>query len=167
MLRTYQTKIKSNLDYLNEVASFFGMIERKLFLDICIKNKTRNDCKKEYIRLYQITARQFNSIYIVLDGKIKSIIEKNKNQISYLKDKINSVNNYIKKKATTKIRLHKEIMKLEAIDKTKFIKKVNKYRKIKFILHNKKRLLYRLTCKLERLEKELEENKIRICFGSR
>ncbi|MFW6002574.1 MAG: IS200/IS605 family accessory protein TnpB-related protein [archaeon] len=167
MLRTYQTKIEFNTNYLDEVASFFGMIERKLFLDLLFKKKKRNECKKEYIKKYQITARQFNSIYVVLDGKIKAIKEINKNQIRYLNDKITSIQFYLKRKEKTKERIYQQLKDLEGQDKCQFKKKVKQYRHIKFSIHQKKRLLHRLNFKLKQLKRDQQDNKIRICFGSR
>ena len=52
MLRTYQTKIKTvNTTYLDEASSFFGMIERRLFVDLFIRKKDKNECKDNTMRL--------------------------------------------------------------------------------------------------------------------
>ena len=64
---TYRTKIddksednKNALGYLEIYANYFGMIERKLYVDIVYRKQNKNILKKEYIRIFGITARQFN-----------------------------------------------------------------------------------------------------------
>src|SRR5205085_3775432 len=98
------------------------------------------DFKSEYIKKYQITARHFNAIRTEVEGKISSIKERQAQQISEIGCKIEST--------------LKTIQKLE--------KKESSNR-----LHQKKRLLFNLQKKQERLKKDQETNKIRISFGSR
>ena len=48
-----------------------------------------------------------------------------------------------------------------------FLKKVKQYRNEKRSIHQKKRKLYSITLKLEKLESDFKEEKVRICFGSK
>ena len=48
-----------------------------------------------------------------------------------------------------------------------FHKKVKQYRNVKRSIHQKKRKRYSLTLKLEKLESDFKEEKVRICFGSK
>ena len=52
-------------------------------------------------------------------------------------------------------------------NETNFLKKVKQYRNIKKYIHQKKRKLYSLTLKLEKLESDFKKEKVRICFGSK
>lgn len=170
MLQTYQTKIKnSDTSYLDKVSSYFGYIERKLFVDSFIRGKSRTSCKNKYLKKYNITARQYNSIYINLEGKVKSFLEINKHHLSELKDKIKSVKTFINTNTEKKVRLHKNILRLEKTEPygQKFRKTVKEHKKIKFLIHQKKRKLADLEQKLVTLKKDIDSERIRICFGSR
>ena len=48
-----------------------------------------------------------------------------------------------------------------------FHKKVKQYRNLKRSIHQKKRKLYSLILKLEKLESDFKDGKVRICFGSK
>src|SRR5213080_1925493 len=96
MLQTYQTKlgnipIMHNLTsdrYLSEYGHFFGMLERKLFVQSHIKGISTTSLKKTFSKQYGLTARQLNSLRMQLDGKVSSIMEKRKLDIQDLKSKI-------------------------------------------------------------------------------
>jgi IS605 OrfB family transposase len=123
---TYQTRFdagKKTFEILALCSEFFSKLERKLFTDI-IKGKNINDLKKEYIKKQQITARQFNSMRLQIEGKIKSAIERQKEQIAELKLRIKGLESSIKK-----------------------YKSPNK-------AHQKKRKLFNLRTKLKNLESQ-------------
>ena len=170
MLQTYRTKIKdADTSYLDEISAFFGVIERKLFHDVFVRGESRTDCKRRYLTEYGITARQFNSIYIALEGKVKAIKEHNKLRLSELEEKIKSVKKYIKSNEKTKNDTHKKVLKLEKIDpkSEEFLNTVKHYRRIKSSLHHKKRKLETLKQKYNHLKNDVGSGKIRICFGSK
>jgi predicted transcriptional regulator len=96
---TFRTGISKDTDpdkILSEYANLLSKIERKLFADIT-KGKNINDLKKEYIKKFEITARQFNSCKFELDGKIRSFNERKKIQIESLKQKISHIEKKLKK----------------------------------------------------------------------
>ena len=170
MLQTYQTKIKnSDTSYLDEVSSFFGYIERKLFLDSFVRGESRTSCKNRYLKKYNITARQYNSIYINLEGKIKAVLELNKLHLSELEDRIKSIKKFIDTNTEKKAILHKKVLRLEKTNSfsQKFYKAVKQYRNIKFLLHQKNRKLTNLEQKLVTLKDDIDSKRIRICFGSK
>ena len=72
---TYQTKIKevAAYQYIEEYAKYFSHLQLKLFYEHYIKGKPLGELKKKYIVQYGLTARQFNSIFYDLKGKIKSL----------------------------------------------------------------------------------------------
>ena len=90
MFKTYQTKLKNDLialknnstmpvyEYFHQSAKYFGMLERKLFVDLYVRKKPSGDLKKLYCARYKITARQYNSIKKQLDGRISSKVELSK-----------------------------------------------------------------------------------------
>lgn len=137
MLQTYQTKVKGyNTVYLDEMAVFTGHIERKLFVESFIKGKSKTECKKEYIRRYGITSRQFNAIYIQLQGKIDSVVELNNLHAEELEGKIKSLERYIEKNSQKKSKLHQKLSNLEKFNpySKQFKNVVKQYRNIKFKL---------------------------------
>ena len=136
---TYQTRLKndSSSDHiLDESAKLLSQAKRSLFKEI-LKGEKINDLKSKFIKDFNITARQFNSIRIELEGQIRSNKELLKLQISELKTRINNLKKIVKK-----------------------IKNKNK-------LHQKKRKLFNLEKKFEKLQKDLKNNKSRICFGGK
>lgn len=138
-MRTYQarTDATEKLDsLLLTYASISGKIERTLFA----KLQTRSDIntlKRDFIRRFDITARQFNAVYAVLKGKISSASESISNQIDDLKLRIKKTKQVIKKTTDP------------------------------FILHQKKRRLGILERKLKHLQKDRSDGKVRLCFGSK
>lgn len=170
MLQTYRTKIKnSTTEYLDKMATFSGYIERKLFRECFIQKRSRNSCKNAYTRRYGITSRQFNAIYILLQGKVDAVKEANKFHISELKDKIKSLEFYIKHNTEKLVKIHAKIIKLEKIKpySEQFKKTVKQYRNIKFLLHQKKRKLTNYKYNVNKLDRDIQNNKIRICFSSK
>src|SRR6202789_819182 len=71
-------------------AEIFAHIEHSLLADIA-KGKTAGELKSSYLVKYGITARQFNAIRVKVEGKIASIKELRKMQISDLKEQINAL----------------------------------------------------------------------------
>ena len=90
MFKTYQTKLKNDIialkdnntipvyEYFHQNAQYFGMLERKLFVDLYVRKKSSSDLKKLYCAQYKVTARQYNSIKKQLDGRISSKVELSK-----------------------------------------------------------------------------------------
>jgi IS605 OrfB family transposase len=178
MFKTYQTKIKNKAivlknkesiplyQFFEETARTFGTIERRLFVDMYVRKMPENELKVSYCAKHQITARQFNSIKKQLKGRISSKNELKNLYIEETKIKIQNTSDIIKKKVKQKDKAHISLLKMKGNEK-KFLKKVRSYRKLRNALHQKKRKLYALTHKLEKLESDLEQKVVRICFGSK
>jgi IS605 OrfB family transposase len=173
MLQTYQTKLR-NLQlnnemtsemYLSEYGEFFGMLERKLYRESYIKGIPPSSLKKTFLKQYGITSRQFNSIRMQLDGKVSSIMEKRKLDIQELASKTAYLQKIIEKKTAQKELLHQKFLQIPQTDQS-FSKQLKKYRNLKHYLHQKQRRLRNLLQKLEKLNADVKNNKIRICFGS-
>src|SRR5215469_11439508 len=140
---TYQTRVSvtpQQDQLLREYARRFGHIEQTLFADL-EKGKDANQLKSEYLRRYDITARQFNALRIQLQGKIASIQELIPVHMANLKTKIR--------------RARKTIAAL-----VPSIPGSNK-------LHQKRRRLARLEQGLKELAADRKAGRVRICFGSR
>jgi IS605 OrfB family transposase len=134
---TYQTRITSSEEeYLEKTSVHLSKVERALFRDFC-RGKKILSLKNDYLKKYQITARQFNSCRIRLEGKIRSYKEQIIGRISLLKIKIK--------------KLKKHLSNL----------------KDPFKLHQKKRRLFFLETQLKSLEKDQKKGRIRLCFGGK
>ncbi|MDQ0242639.1 IS605 OrfB family transposase [Bacillus fengqiuensis] len=178
MFQTYQTKMKNDIivlpnkttepvyHYFDHYAQFFGVLERKLFVDLYVRKLPSNDLKKRYCAKYQITSRQFNSIKKQLDGRVKAKEEKRKHEINELKDKIEQTKELIEKKVKQKEKSHVALLKMKG-NEPNFIKKVKNYRSLRNYIHQKKRKLYRMELKLQQLKKDSSNKIIRLCFGSK
>jgi IS605 OrfB family transposase len=174
MLQTYQTKLSNNFlntdgtsdMYLAEYGEFFGTLERKLFVQTHIKGISSASLKRNFSKQYGVTARQFNSIRMQLDGKVSSILEKRNLEIQVLEAKTANLQIMIVKKTTQKEHLHKKLLRTTQTSYI-FPKQNKKYRNLKFYLHQKKRRLRNLQQKLEKLKSDEVNKKIRLCFGSK
>ena len=141
--RTYQTRCsldQTAQEAFRICAELFAHIEHCLFADMS-KGKAPGELKSFYLVEYGITARQFNAIRVKVEGKIASIEELRKMQISNLKEKIKT--------------LEAKILKLQ------------KKRLYAFLVHQKKRRLHKLQQRLKQLTKKQEQDKIALCFGSK
>ncbi len=139
---TYHTRFyvdASSQAVLGAYASLMSCIERKLFADIC-KGKKHQNLKSTYITEFGITARQFNSIRIGLEGKIDSVKNLRKTRIIELGHQIAALK--------------------ERIPKIKKAEQANK-------IHQKKRRLFNLQRKLDQLKQDEASGTVRICFGSK
>lgn len=85
----------------------FGIIERKLFVDFVYRKKSKSEMKSKYCRKYDITARQFNSICSQIEGKIASIYELKKDELSSLESKVEKQEKFLEKLIVKKEKLHK------------------------------------------------------------
>src|SRR6476620_995090 len=178
MFKTYQTKLKNDkillknnsaipvYEYFHQNAQYFGMLERRLFVDLYVRKRPSGDLKKLYCAQYKITARQYNSIKRQLDGRISSKVELSKLYMKELSEKVKNTTKLIHLKEAQKVKLQSTLLKMKG-NEMNFHKKVKQYRNLKRSIHQKKRKLYSLTLKLEKLESDFKEEKVRICFGSK
>lgn len=139
MILSYQTKLPDYQEkeaILKKMASFLSSIERALFADYA-KKKNLSALKTEYLKKYQITARQFNAIRISLEGKIESIVQIREEQMTTLRDLL--------------IKLNKRIPRLKKAQD----------------LYRCKKKVFLLEKKLEGLIEDKKLGKVRLCFGSK
>src|SRR5215469_1659650 len=140
---TYQTRVSvtpQQDQLLREYARRFGHIERTLFADLQ-KGKAANQLKSEYLRRFDITARQFNALRIQLQGKMASIKERIPVHIENLKTKIRKAKKTIA-----------ELVKSSPGTNQR---------------HQKRRRLARLEQGLRKLSADRKAGRVRICFGSK
>jgi len=141
--RTYETRVhmQPNIDEgLRIFANYFAKVEHCLFADIAAGKKAK-DLKNDYLKRYQITARHFNAIRVLVEGKMDSIKVRRSSLILEKKDRIAS--------------LEKKIQRLI------------KSKAHKMILHQKKRRLHQLKQAFEALKQDHKQDVIRLCFGSK
>ena len=74
---TYQTRISGKEDALSAYAELFGVLQRRLFADVCSGNPTAS-LKSNYIRRYGVPARMFNAIRVTLEGRMSAARESQK-----------------------------------------------------------------------------------------
>ena len=140
---TFQTRLpldQHEASLFSLFALLMNRVEHSLFADIARGIKA-SDLKSSYLKKFKITARQFNSVRAVLEGKISSIKERQKEIISDLRKRVSS---------------------LEFT-----IKKLSKKNSDQFLLHQKRRRSATLKARLQRHEKDVLLGKVRLCFGSR
>ena len=139
-LRTYQTRPRISPrteEALHACADLFARIEHSLLADIS-KGYLPHTLKSTYLTKYGITARQFNALRVKVEGKVASIKELRKIEISNLDEQIKA--------------LELKIARLQQKPT------------LSFLVHQKKRRLHKLQ---ERQKQLIKEKRIPICFGSK
>ena len=139
LIHTFQTR--SNIGEITEqvmqaMADLFSQVLRKLFADI-MAGKKITQLKSEYLKKFQITARQFNAARVTIEGMIRSRKELQIKQIAELK------------------------LKIKALE-TRIAKLKNPTQ-----LYWKRQKLKKLEQKLQSVESDRKNGIVRICFGSK
>jgi IS605 OrfB family transposase len=143
MMLTYQTRPKLDVQQdqiLNAYSELLNKVERCLYAQTA-KGKAPSACKAPFLKLFGITARQFNACHVSLEGKIASARASQTRAVVSLTERM--------------ILLDQQIQRLK--------EKPSK----RFALHQKQRRKARITSRLERLKQDIAQKKIHLCFGSK
>ena len=73
----YQTRISGNEVALSAYVELFGVLQRRLFADVCSGHPSAS-LKSDYIRRYGISARVFNAVRASLEGRMSAASESQK-----------------------------------------------------------------------------------------
>ena len=129
MFKTYQTKINNQqvqllnksfiplYEYFNSYAQNFGVLERKLFVDLYIHKKPSNSLKTLYCSKYHLTSRQYNSIKKQLDGRVSSIQELTLFYIEDIQANIEKTKSIIERKIVQKEKQHQTLLNMNENEK--------------------------------------------------
>jgi len=155
---TYQTRINIDDDQemvLSKMADHLSRVERHLYADYR-KGKKLTSLKSQYIKVYQISGRQFNAIRISLEGKMDSILELGKTYIDDTQSQIKK----LQKAIASKQRFIAKEQKKETPNKESI-------KRSRLIIHQKKQKIHRKTLKIEKLIAQQKSKKPSLCFGSK
>ncbi|MBI2570884.1 MAG: hypothetical protein HYV63_28100 [Candidatus Schekmanbacteria bacterium] len=141
---------------LGGIAKYLSRLERLYFVDRHVRGKEVKALKKAYIKLYGITARQFNAIRVSIDGVVKSYREG-------LKGRVEDIENRV---AVLKRRIADLEKKLRAEQRNPD-RDLKRCQGLRFAFHQKKRRLGMLQSRLTMAKKDLATGKVRFCFGGR
>ena len=74
MTVTIEARVEDRRVYpaLKRMAEYFGFLKRKLFSDLYVHKKQRNDLKSSYITNLGISGRHFNSLACEVDALVSS-----------------------------------------------------------------------------------------------
>ena len=140
--RTFQVRLRLEEDAsagLNAMAKLLSRVERALFSRIQAEPETAMAAhKRSFLTRFGITARHFNSCRVAVEGKIRSLKEIQKQRIEATRDCLD----HCQKRLTSK--------KLK--------------RASKFHLQRRQQ---RLQSRLNQLEADQQQGRLRLCFGSK
>ena len=136
---TYQTRISGKEDALSAYAELFGVLQRRLFADVCSGHPSAS-LKSDYIRRYGIPARMFNAIRVTLEGRMSVANESQKLHRQTLEGLID--------------RAEKQLSSL-----------VGRATPQKF--HQKRRRLANLKHRIRNVSADTDAGRLRLCFGSK
>ena len=124
---------------LSAYAQLYGGIERTLFAETTA-GYSAAALKREYLERYRIPARLFNSVRVSLEGKVSSLREGRKLRVDSLARRIGRAERQI----------------AVAVEQGRWDQ-----------VHQKRRRLGNLKTRLEKLEEDIAEDRVRLCFGSK
>ena len=124
---------------LSAYAALYGKVERKLFAAVSA-DRSATSLKSEYLERYEIPARMFNGLRVSLEGKVESVREQQKLRLDNLGRQI--------------ARAERQIA--GAVE-----------RGLCQQVHQKRRRLAHLQSRLASLEADIEQGRVRLCFGSK
>ena len=144
---TYQTRIsvyegmeRGDGDAaLSAYAELYGRVQRKLFADVAA-GRSAASLKSAYLKKHGIPARMFNAVRVSLEGKVSSVKEQQKLRLDSLGRRIARAGRQID----------------GAAERGRWDQ-----------VHQKRRRLPNLRLRLTALEADVEEGRVRLCFGSR
>ncbi len=139
---TYQTRLEES-SFIESYATYMSTLERYIFAALQAK-KGVNQLKVEFTKKFDISGRQFNSILKSVQGKISSVKALRPDYILGKQAKVKS--------------LEKLLKKLSKLEQTK---------KIKLTIHQKNIRLNRIKRELATLLKDQQDDRTRLCFGSK
>ncbi|WP_338924680.1 hypothetical protein V0M98_34240 (plasmid) [Pseudomonas silesiensis] len=180
---TYQTRLELDSGAaaaLQGYAEQAGLVERRLFAALMrnqyLANAGRQSevvsittLKSNFITTYGITARHFNAIRMVLEGKIKSIKERQGDLIQEAQARIKRAEKSLGKqrKALDTLRRPKPSKKTAALPPLSATERQAKIAKLALSIHHKQRNLPRQQARLARMQTEQKAGVVSLCFGSR
>lgn len=153
--RTDHTLVPSNLiPFCEEMGQIFGWIERCLYKDL-LRGRKRSQLKKEYQLKYGINARQFNSIYFSVKGKIESLKQCHTRHSSQISQRIFDLEKSVKK-LEKRLDLTGTASRLKLVGSSCPIKKgkTSPRQSLLLAIHQKKRKLVNLKARFEQLKKK-------------
>ncbi len=124
---------------LSAYAALYGRVERKLFAAVAA-DRSASSLKSEYLKRYGIPARMFNGVRVSLEGKIASVKEQQKLRVDNLGRQIARAQRQIAGAAEH-----------------------GRWQQV----HQKRRRLANLQSRLAVLEDDIEQGRVRLCFGSK
>ena len=136
---TYQTRIRGNEDALGAYAGLYGTLQRSLFADVSAGHPS-SSLKSDYISRYGIPARMFNALRVSLEGRMSAARESQK--------------------------LHRETLQGLIARASRRITSLSRNGKLHQI-HHKRRRLENLRHRLEKVESDIDADRLRLCFGSK
>lgn len=180
---TYQTRLKldsASSAALQGYAEQAGLVERCLFAALMKNQRLLNEGRKtdvvaitalksSFISTYGITARHFNAIRLVLEGKIKSIKERQGDLIQEAQARLKRAETTLTKqnKALDALRHPKPSKKAAAKPPLSALERQAKIAKLALSIHHKQRNLPRQQARLKRMCAQREAGTVSLCFGSR
>ena len=152
---------KDLIDYFEKEASKFSQMERKLFYIFRSNISTNiNNLNKKLQSEYSVSKRTANSAIKNIKGRVKALTELKKREIKQKEYKIQSLEKEIFVLSERINNFKNRLQNKEKID-------LVSYRNLKSKCISKKFRLNKFKDRLSSLKWRLENNKLKLCFGSK
>ncbi|MDA8346853.1 MAG: hypothetical protein M0Z66_15535 [Thermaerobacter sp.] len=171
MMVTFEAKVPGlgPVPLLSAYASLFAQAEHALYVDLEVRGRRLNECKKEYLQGFGLTARQFNAVATDVRGKVEAAKEAQKLHIEQIKGSIASAEKGLKKAERRLAQIGKRSLRTRPRQKEPVhdADVAQERRRLRFGRHQRRRRLVCLRARLARVEADLSAGRVRICFGGK
>lgn len=171
MMATFEAKVPDQTlgPLLASIAGLFAKAEQALYVDLYVRGRPLNECKREYLARFGLTDRQFNAVEVNLRGKVKAAEEAQKLHIDELSGAIAAAQKAVKKAERDLAKLRKQSVRKSAVARggVHDAETAERKRRLCFRIHQKKRRLATLRLRLAAAEADRKAGRARLCFGGK
>ncbi len=169
---TFEAKVRDQAlgPLFSSIAELFALAEHALYVDHYVRGRPEKGCKREYLRRFRLTARQFNAIAVDLRGKVDAARAAQKLHIGQLQGAIAAAEKAIRKAERDLAKLGRQVARRNAAGKGSrpdVEAAERKKRQLRFRIHQKRRRLAALRLRLSAVEADRSARRVRLCFGGK
>jgi len=172
MVNTIETRLKLDLTQeldINSCVSLWSEFYRKTWVMFNNLHLEENVIWHNLMNTNLFTSHQVDSIINKVKSEHAKFKALTKSQLNTHKNKLDNINKFINKEDKLIAKLNKDIIKLKSaknLDYPKISKLFNSIKKKQFVINQKSIKLRRLTKSILILQKRIDNNTFKLCFGS-
>ncbi len=172
MINTIETRLFLDKPQESEIDScvrLWSEYYRKTWVLWNNKKLSESEIYHQIMSLNLLTSEQVGSLVNKVKTEHSKIRELSKTQLKQIQSKLDNINKFISKESKTLIKYQKDLLKLKSSKKLDYDKISNLTKTIQkkqLLLNNKNIKVKRLTKSIDIIQKRIDTNTFKLCFGS-